>query len=115
MTLPGGFAQDEEEAYALGSLAVSLEDDVSVIALTGEIDLAMGEDLDVACRQVLDRGLPVRIDASQLQFIDSSGLGFLARIIKANPGGRRPEIVGASPRIVDTITIGGLADLVDLT
>jgi anti-sigma B factor antagonist len=108
------FELNDMETYAMGSVEVRLEPDLSIIGLVGDIDLAMRDDLDAACRQVLDRDVPVRIDAKALTFIDSSGLGFLTRIIKASKGGKRPELTGASPVILDTIRIVGLADLVEL-
>jgi anti-anti-sigma factor len=115
MALLDGFAQNEGEAYAMGSVAVSVEGFTNVLTLTGDVDLAMGDDLDAACRQVLERGFPVRIDASELTFIDSCGLGFVTRIIQAKPGGKRPQISGASPLILDTIRIVGLEGLVEIT
>jgi anti-sigma B factor antagonist len=115
MALSEEFAQDGVEAYELGRIEVSLQRDVSVITLVGEVDLAMRETLDAACREVLDRDLPVRIDASALSFIDSSGLAFITRLVQVGSGGRPAEVSGASPLIVDTIRIVGLADLVDLT
>jgi anti-anti-sigma regulatory factor len=83
--------------------------------LVGDVDLAMRETLDAACREVLGRDLPVRIDASLLTFIDSSGLAFVTRLVQAGTGGRPPEIRAASPLILDTIRLVGLTDLVDLT
>ena len=114
MALSGELAADGSESYESGDVQVSLDGDVSVVSLIGDVDLAMTEVLEDACDEVIDLGLPVRINMSRLTFIDSSGLGFLMRLIQTEPGGSPPRLVGASPLIRDTIRIVGLAGLVDL-
>ncbi len=104
-------AYDRSES---GSVNVHFDEDVSVIKLAGEVDLAMSEVLEDASREVLERGMPVEVDASRLNFIDSSGLGFLTRMIQVRPGGKPPRVRGASPLIHDTLRICGLLDLIEL-
>ena len=96
MALSGELATDGSEPYDSGDVQVMLDGDVSVISLAGNVDLAMAEPLEDACREVIDLGLPVRINMSRLDFIDSSGLGFLIRLVQTEPGGSPPKLVGAS-------------------
>jgi anti-sigma B factor antagonist len=106
--------EDTGDPHALGRVDVSLANDISVIVLVGEVDMALTETLEAARDQVIDRDVPVRIDASGLTFIDSSGLAFLTRLNQASPGDQRPKLAGASPLILETIKIVGLAEVVDL-
>jgi anti-sigma B factor antagonist len=114
MTLSERFAPDELETYELGHVRVSLEDDVSVIVLVGEIDLSSAESLEDARRDVLDRGLPVRLDASRLTFIDSTGLGVVTRIAESATTGGRVTMMGASRLVRETVELLGLSQVIDL-
>jgi anti-anti-sigma factor len=110
----GDAADLPETAAAVGTVNVALEPGQSVVALAGEIDLAAESVLNEACRLVLGRGLPVRIDATAMTFIDSRGVGLLVPILQGRPGGRRPVLVGASRLVLEIITVMGVADLVEL-
>ena len=97
-----------------GDAAVFFDAGVTLIRLSGEVDLALGDDLEYAGRDAIDRGEPVRIDVSQVTFIDSIGLGFLARIASAErEHGRRLALTGARRNVQESIHLVGLAELVD--
>jgi len=97
-----------------GDAAVFFDAGVTLIRLSGEVDLSLGDDLEYAGRDAIDRGEPVRIDASQVTFIDSVGLGFLARIASAErEHGRRLAIAGARRNVQESIHLVGLAELVE--
>jgi anti-anti-sigma factor len=56
----------------------------------------------------------VRVDLSRVTFIDSVGLGFLARIASAErEHGRRLPLAGARRNVQESINLVGLGDLVD--
>jgi anti-anti-sigma factor len=61
-------------------------DGVLRIALIGELDLAVADQLSVRLEQLSGDGIPVRVDLSRLAFIDSSGIRTL---LKAMQDGRR--------------------------
>lgn len=97
-----------------GDAAVFFDDDVTLVLLSGEVDLALGDDLEFAGRDAIDRGAPVRIDLSRVTFIDSVGLGFLARMASAErEQGRRLTLVGARNSVQEAVHLVGLAGLVE--
>jgi anti-anti-sigma factor len=114
MTVSGETLAEGTTPYVPGNVQVSLRGDVSVVTLAGEVDVGLSKALDDACSAVLQRDRPVRVDAGRLTFIDSSGLNFLARLIQAEPGGKPPKVIGASPVVRETIHLVGLADLVEI-
>jgi anti-anti-sigma factor len=53
----------------------SVDDDGAVrLMLVGELDIAVADAVEERLRQHRDAGRPVRLDLSQLEFIDSSGV-----------------------------------------
>lgn len=97
------------------------EDGVLRLSLTGELDLQGVERLTARIGQLRSAGVAVRLDLSQVEFIDSSGLNALisaAHAARSNgwqlevdrrvhPQVERViELVGASPYIWPTDTAG---------
>jgi anti-sigma B factor antagonist len=97
-----------------GDATVFFDDGVTLILLSGEIDLALGDDLEYAGRDAIDRAAPVRVDLSRVSFIDSVGLGFLARMASAErEHGRRLALIGAQRNVRESVHLVGLAEIVD--
>jgi anti-sigma B factor antagonist len=97
-----------------GDAVVFFDDGVTLVLLSGEVDLALGDDLEYAGRDAIDRGAPVRVDVSRVTFIDSVGLGFLARLASAErENNRRLPLVGARRNIQESIQLVGLTELID--
>lgn len=63
---------------------VSNDDDTSAtLSITGEVDVANSPELREALYSLIDRGVTnVIVDASGMDFIDSSGLGVLVGALK---------------------------------
>jgi anti-sigma B factor antagonist len=100
---------DTRTASASGDVAFSLEPSVTGIRLTGAIDFALDRDLRIVARTALDRQLPVRVDLSAVTFLDSTGLGFVARLLHdENLARRRLTAVGASTMTRDRLELAGL-------
>lgn len=96
-------------AGTAGDVQVFFDERETLIRLSGEVDLALGPELEDAGRDAIDRGEPVRIDVTQMTFIDSIGLGFLARLASAGHlEGRPPVLVGTSALVRQTIALAGL-------
>jgi anti-sigma B factor antagonist len=97
-----------------GDATVFFDEGVTLIMLSGEVDLALGDDLEYAGRDAIDRNEPVRVDLRRVTFIDSVGLGFLARMASAErEQGRRLPLLGARRNIEESVRLVGLAELVD--
>jgi anti-sigma B factor antagonist len=95
-----------------GDATVFFDEDVTLIMLSGEVDLALGDDLEYAGRDAIDRGAPVRVDVSRVTFIDSVGLGFLARMAAAErEQARQLALVGARRSVREAVH---LVDFVDV-
>lgn len=90
------------------------DEGVTLIMLSGEVDLALGDDLEYAGRDAIDRGAPVRVDLSRVTFIDSVGLGFLARMASAErEQDRQLLLVGARHTVRESVHLVGLAEIVE--
>jgi anti-anti-sigma factor len=83
----------------------------TIVQLAGDVDVVLIDDLAEAAKDAVALGLPVRVDVSEVTFMDSIGIGFLARLIA---GGVRPQLVGASLRTIELVDVSGLAPLLDL-
>jgi anti-sigma B factor antagonist len=101
------------ERPGVGDAAVFFDEVNTLILLSGEVDLALGDDLEYAGRDAIDRGAPVRIDLSRVTFIDSVGLGFVARMAAAErEQGRQLVLIGSRRNVREAVHLAGLADLV---
>jgi anti-anti-sigma factor len=86
------------------------------VFLAGEIDLAASAELDAAAAQATALGRPVDVDLSRVTFMDSIGVGFIARLIVAGQrAGWRPLLRGAQGPVLETLTVSGVVSAVDLT
>lgn len=68
-----------------------------LVTLAGEIDAAVAR-LTPAVEEAVGPGLPIEVDCTDVEFMDSTGVGFLARLVR----GVRPHpvrVVGASPEL----------------
>ena len=103
-------------ASPTGDVQVFFDPGLTVVLLSGEVDLALGPELEDAGRDAIDRGDPIRIDASSMSFIDSVGLAFVARLASAgHQRGWRLVVDGAAPAVRDSLVLVGLTPaLVDL-
>jgi anti-anti-sigma factor len=97
-----------------GDASVFFDEGLTLIMLSGEVDLAIGDDLEYAGRDAIDREVPIRVELSRVTFIDSVGLGFLARMASAErEHGRKLSLVGARRNVTEAVHLVGLADLVE--
>ena len=81
------------------------------MALIGELDIAVADAVEQRLRQHREDGRPVRLDLSQLDFIDSSGVQAVVLGLKqARRSGHALEVdrrVSASvERLIDMMGIG---------
>jgi len=89
----------------------------AVLLLKGELDLAVGAELqrDVIDLLPTDEPRLVAIDLSEVTFIDSTVIGILAMAHKrATRNGGRLAVLGASERVARVLEMTGLATVLDL-
>jgi anti-sigma B factor antagonist len=117
MGISQGWVDRVEQSEAPpGDVEIFFRDGLTVIRLSGEVDLAMRRAFEQIECVATERGEPVQIDVAELTFIDSSGLGFLAALAAAGRRlGRPPVVVGASRRVREGLDLGGLSSVLDLT
>ncbi len=83
--------------------------DVHVVTLAGELDLATGQGLPDVLADVA--GPTVVVDLASLTFIDSSGIGALARARqRISARGSSMILSRPQPRVAKTLEIMGLAN-----
>lgn len=88
-----------------------------VLLLTGELDLALGSDLqnDVIHLLPADEVRSVAIDLSEVTFIDSTVIGILAMAHKrATRAGGHLVLVGATGRVQRVLDLTGLSTVLDV-
>ena len=96
-------------------VSISFDAGTALITLSGEIDLALGAGLEFAAEEAILRSLPVRVDLSAVTFMDSAGVGFLARLVRAgSESGWRLTVIGPRRRVLETLTITGLVPAIDV-
>jgi anti-anti-sigma factor len=78
----------------VGTVRVLASTDAVHVTLAGEIDVDPAGELDEAARTVCEHTLPVLVDATDVTFMDSTGVRFLARCY-----GHGPLTVTASPAV----------------
>jgi anti-sigma B factor antagonist len=107
---------DSTPSHDVTELSVTFAADTTHITLAGEVDLAMRSDLDAVGSLAIDYGAPIEVDVSRVTFIDSAGLSFLARLVRAGQAsGWRLHVIGAGRRVRETLQIAGLLTALDLT
>lgn len=88
-------------------------DGVSLVEVTGEIDMHTARELDDALAAALgDKPVRLVVDLSSVGFIDSIGLSVLIQNAKlAEAGGSGFSIVCTEPGLLQVFAITGLSDV----
>ena len=85
------------------------EADGVVLALSGELDLAGAPELDQALSAVREAGTALTLDLTDLEFIDSSGLGVLVRFNNAAvASGYVYSVIAGPPPVHRAFVLSGL-------
>lgn len=92
---------------------VRVQDDGALWVMSGEIDAAVqARHEDELVRYATSATRPIRIDLTDVTFMDSGGLRLLYHAATAgNPG---PRLVGTPQRVRDLLELSGVADLFEL-
>ncbi len=82
------------------------DDEVAVVEVQGEVDLATTPQLASALYEAAGTGLQVIVDLSAVTYMDSSGFGtLLGATKKLRPGGETLYLVGCSANIERMLVI----------
>lgn len=85
------------------------EPDRSLVTVYGEIDLAVRQEAGALCQALVQRALPVVIDASEVSFVDSAGMSVLVRIARDAEAGGYPVVLEHAPWMLkELMTITGV-------
>jgi anti-sigma B factor antagonist len=87
------------------------EPDLSVVAVTGEIDMVSAPELERRLAEVIRRGVPVVVDLSEVTFIDSSGLRELHR---ASDLGRLMVVIQQDAPVAGVVSLSGFGEIVSV-
>jgi len=80
----------------------------SVVALAGELDLSTMGQLEGRLLGELRTRPELVVDLSDLDFIDSSGIGLLIQAFKAADGGRMYTVIASGSQVDRVFTIAGI-------
>lgn len=109
---PDGEGPHGDAAPAESGMELLAEPDRSLVRLWGEIDLEVRRTSSELCRAVVDRGLPVLIDARDVSFIDSTGMSILVRIARDAESHGYPVALQNAPWMLrELLTITGVDQL----
>ncbi len=97
-----------------GDVSVFLSHDHTLILMTGDIDLAVVDDLEYAGRDAIDAGLPIVADVRRVTSMDSIGASFLVRMAAALADrGLSTTLLGPAPRVRELLHTIGAQDLLE--
>jgi anti-anti-sigma factor len=106
---------DSNPRPSAAEVSISFAAGTAIITLSGEIDLALRAGLEFAAQEAIVRARPVRVDLSEVTFMDSAGVAFLAALVRAgSEAGWRLTIIGPSRRVMETLTMTGLAPALEV-
>ena len=97
-----------------GSVHVILDPQVVHVVLAGEIDANIARDLTFAAAEATAAGLPVDVDCRSVTFMDSTGIGFLARLAARSQ--RRVRLLhppGIVRFLLETVRITSMVEIVE--
>ncbi len=84
-----------------------------LVTLAGEIDASLAPELERCVTEALAAGRPVVVEAGAVTFMDSTGLGFLARLASRS-GGRRITVQGAPEHVRHLVHRARLDEMIEL-
>jgi anti-sigma B factor antagonist len=114
---PGTTHQGDMKVVPVGSedevpVAIAVDqpgEGPAVVKLSGEMDVANAGEVSACLNELIEAGADVVIDLSDLQFIDSTGLGVLVSAGgRARQGGQRIKLRAPGKNVASTLSMTGL-------
>lgn len=99
----------------MSQFEVAVDERACVVHLSGEIDMAVTDELRAAVRDGLDRHDTVELDLAGVTFLDSSGLGSLVLLRnEASDQHKSLSLVNVPPMTHRLLQITGLRNTFDI-
>ena len=99
---------------SVGGITVVERPHATVAHLWGEIDESRRQQAGAALARALDRGLPVVLDTSRVEFIDSAGIAFLVQLCTiGRDEGLAVTLVDPPRVLVEVLTMLAVPELSD--
>jgi anti-anti-sigma factor len=88
-------------------------EDVSVLSVSGELDMASVDEFKRLRAQALEAELPLAIDLTDCGFVDSLGLaGITMAYLAVTEAGQRFALAGSGSQVKQVIELTGMADAI---
>jgi anti-anti-sigma factor len=101
-----------DKSGSVGGITVTETPEATVAHLWGEIDDALRQQAGSVLARALDRNLPVVLDTSRVEFIDSAGIAFLIQLCTiGREEGLTVTLKDPPPVVSEVIQILGLTEL----
>lgn len=89
--------------------------DESLVRMWGDVDATLRDQASEVMSAVIQRGDRVVVDASEVEFIDSSGLAFILQLVNVSDEAGRPVVLRDPPALVlEMFDMLGLSEHVPL-
>lgn len=103
---------EQEATEQFGRADVTEVDDRWLLRLSGEISSEMRPRLDRVVEELTGAGKPIDVDLDAVTFIDSSGIGFLARL--AIESGAEVRVLNATGFTRELLNLSGLQKILSI-
>lgn len=101
-----------DKSGSVGGITVTETPEATVAHLWGEIDDALRQQAGSVLARALDRNLPVVLDTSRVEFIDSAGIAFLIQLCTiGREEGLTVTLKDPPPVVSEVIQILGLSEM----
>lgn len=101
-----------DKSGSVGGITVTEAPEATVAHLWGEIDDALRQQAGSVLARALDRNLPVVLDTSRVEFIDSAGIAFLIQLCTiGREEGLTVTLKDPPPVVSEVIEILGLTEM----
>lgn len=107
-------ARAEHDEHGSG-MVLHEEPERSLVEVWGEVDLSVRQTAGPLCEAVVERALPVVIDARRVTFMDSAGMSILVRIARDAETTGYPVVLENAPWMLkELLTITGVDRLLPI-
>jgi anti-sigma B factor antagonist len=93
-----------------------IDGDVTILGISGRLDLSSANELKAAAHEIVNKGdCRLILDMSQVEFINSSGLGALVSLLKdVRMNNGRLKLVNLAPFVKEIFEITQLNNIFDI-